>query len=220
MSFLSDPQRAQIAFQNATEQARRATNDIFNQFGLTRYNPSTGWTTANAASSFSPNNIVDTSGSVATIKQGQLDALASGKFGTSMGYGRLADVMGQASDNEYAATQDVRNRGLGAGKSGLVAQARAAAESNQGRAQANVGKEVISALGQTYGDYGTSFNNFQEARINAAGEGGNTQSEAMGGSTAANSASSGKPTNPGTRMYQRKNGYQWLGAKKGWVKSK
>lgn len=177
-----------MAFANAGKMAEQTTRDIFNQFGMTRFDPSTGWNTANAAGAFDPTKIMNFSGGVASINQGALDAAQAGKFGTSMGYGALASAMGQSADNEYAAVQNVRSRGLGGG--GLANQARAAAESQQGRAQAQVGKDLISALSKTYGDLGGSYNNYQSALSGQA-----AASAAQSSATAAET-----PTNtPGTQ---------------------
>jgi hypothetical protein len=220
MGTFTDAQRAEVAFGNATERAQQATRDIFNQFGMTRFNQNTGWSTSNSASAFDPTQIVSFSGGVAQINQGALDQAASGRFGTAMGYNRLGSVMNQSAENEYNATANVRNRGLGAGKGGLVNQARAAAESQQGRAQAGVGQELLAALGQQYGNYGGAYDDKETARLGYLASSASTNSDNQANSTAKSPATgtAGKPTAPGTKMYQRVNGFQWLGKTKGWVK--
>jgi hypothetical protein len=169
MSFFTDAQRAQMAFQNATQQAQQTTRDIFNQFGMTRVDSSGQWNTGTAAAAFDPTKVVNFTGGNASINQDTLSGLASGQFGTAFGYNTLQKTMGEAAGAEAGIMQNVRSRGLGGG--GLARQMQSAAESAQGRAQADVGKQMLAALGQNYGTVGQSYNDYQSALASTAGAG-------------------------------------------------
>ena len=240
MSFFTDAQRAQLAFQNATTQAQQTTKDIFNQFGMSRVDPNGNWSTANAASAFDPTRVVNFTGGNASINQAELDSLSAGKFGTGFGYNKLSQTMGSAAEQEAQVLQSVRSRGLGGG--GLMNQARAAAESSQGRMQAQTGKELIAALGQDYGTVGQSYNDYQAALAGTAGAGAMStagiQAESTTATPAAVTASANQgggssnvavgkvgspvnaPANP--KMYQNytgPGGFKWqFITNKGWVR--
>jgi len=219
MAFVSDSARAQSAFNTAIEQAKYTTRDIFNSFGLTRQDPSTGaWTTSSSSSAFDPSKLLSynaDTGAVST-NQAQIDALGRGEFGTAMGYNRMSNVIGQAGTREALAKANLRSRGLGRG--GLMSQAASAAESSQMQEQAGVGAELLAALGQTYGSVGGAVSDFYSGVIEGAGAGGQQVSAASAASSvnAPVAPTAGKPTTPGSKMYELKNGYRWMG-KKGWV---
>lgn len=195
MSFFTDAQRAQMAFQNATAQAQQTTRDIFNQFGMTRVTPSGQWTTGAAASAFDPTNVVNFTGGNASINQAALDNIASGQFGTAFGYNKLQQAMGESAGAESAAMTNLASRGVGGG--GLAKQTRAAAESMQGRAQADVGKQMLAALGQNYGTVGQSYNDYQAALAATAGAGAMSTAGVQAESPMATPASVTAPANQG-----------------------
>lgn len=241
MATFTDAQRATAAFQNATLQAQQATKDIFNQFGMTRLGPGGQWSTGAAASAFDPNNVVNFTGGNASINQGALDALSSGKFGSAFGYNTLQQTMGEAAGAEAAAMSGLRGRGIAGG--GLSKQIRSAAESAQGRTQADVGKQMLAALGQTYGTVGQAYNE-QQAALGAAVMGGasnvstteaNAPATAPPSVTASANQGGGKsnvaigkvgspvnaPANPKNQQrYTGPGGFKWqfIGGK-GWVRT-
>jgi hypothetical protein len=218
MAFTSDVDRAQAAFNSALKQAEYTTRDIFNSFGLSRQDPSTGaWNTATSSTAFNPANLTtyDANTGVVGINQEQINALGKGQFGTAFGYNRMSEAMGQGAVGEASAKAGLRSRGIMGG--GLAGQAASTAESQQTQQQAGVGADLLAALGQTYGSIGQGLTGLFSGAVETAGTGGQAISAAAGaGSTTA--PTSTKPTQPGSKMYDisadRK--WRWMGNASGW----
>ena len=178
MAFIPDSVRAQNAFNTALDQAKTTTRDLFSSFGLTKQDPQTGaWSSSIPGEAYSPSNIVtfNEETGVASINQTMLDAAKSGEFGTSFGYNRMSQAMGQGASREAQAAADVRGRGLGGG--GLGRQARAAAESQQAVEQTGVVSDLLSSLGQTYAGTAEKFGDWMGSRVEGAGAVGQSVAE-------------------------------------------
>ena len=223
MAILSDSDKAAAAFSTALDNAKTATQNLFNSYGLTAYSPSTGgWTTTSAGAAFDPNNLITRNADTGliTANTAALQGLNAGQFGTGFGYNQISDVIrtsGSEVANRLAGFQARNIRG------GLKAQGRAAGVGAQTRAQSNVLADFISKLGGVYGGVATETGNLMGSMIQTAGAGGQAVSDVAASTTgnapsSAPAATGGKPTAPGTRMYALQNGYRWMGNKKGWVK--
>ena len=178
MAFITDSVRAQNAFNTALDQAKTTTRDLFSSFGLTKQDPQTGsWSSSIPGQEYAPSNMVsfNQETGTATINQTALDAARSGEFGTSFGYNRMSQAMGQGASREAAAVADVRGRGLGGG--GLGRQARAAAESQQAVEQTGVVSDLLSSLGQTYAGTAEKFGDWMGSRVEGAGAVGQSVAE-------------------------------------------
>jgi len=180
---MSDASIAQAAFSTALEQARGATKNIFDSFGVSSKDPATGaWTTGAAGSAFDPSKVVqqDANG-VITTNQDYLNSLSTTGFGTGFGYNQMSSAMEQGAGNEAAVAANYRGRGLGGG--GLMNQARTAAESEQTRGQSGVAASLIEKLGQVYGNVATSASGYMGSMMDAASAAGVTDSTTLGGIT-------------------------------------
>jgi hypothetical protein len=220
MAFTSDVDRAQAAFNSALDQAKYTTRDLFNSFGLSRQDPSTGaWNTTTSSNAFNPANLVtyDANTGVVGINQAQVDQLASGQFGTAFGYNRMSEAMGAGASREALAKASLRSRGI---SGGLMSQAASTAEAQQTQQQAGVGAELLSALGQTYGGIGQGLTGLFSGAVETAGTGGQAISAAAG-NVSTSTPTNTKPSQPGSKMYDLSNDkkWRWMGAK-GWVSIK
>lgn len=211
MAFITDSVRAQNAFNTALDQAKTTTRDLFSSFGLTKQDPQTGaWSSSIPGEAYSPSNIVtfNQETGTASINQAMLDAAKSGEFGTSFGYNRMSQAMGQGASREAQAVADVRSRGLGGG--GLGRQARTAAESQQAVEQTGVVSDLLASLGQTYTGTAERFGDWMGSRVEGAGAVG----QSVAGTDATNpySAPAAAPTAaPAAAPAAQTSGYSKIG---------
>ena len=181
---MSDATIAAAAFDTAVKQAQGTTKSIFDSFGVTSADPTTGkWTTGAAGSAFDPSKVMqrDATTGIITPNQSYIDSLSTTGFGTGFGYNQMSNAMEQGAANEASVAASYRGRGLGGG--GLMNQARSAAESNQTRNQAGVAASLIAKLGETYGGVATSASNFMGTMVDTATVGGVTDSTTLAGTT-------------------------------------
>lgn len=196
----SDIDRAMQAWDTALVDAKYATKNLYNSFGLATAGPG-GWSTANSASAWDPSKLLtfnkDT-GIVGT-DQAALGQMGSAQFGVGFGYNKMTDVMGQGASNELTALANLRSRGVAGG--GLAQQARTAAESMQGRGQAGVVSDLISSLGQTYGNVASTVGAAYGSGIDTAAAGAASASDASAAATTTPPATATPP--PNAKAYQR-----------------
>lgn len=196
----SDIDRAMQAWDTALVDAKYATKNLYNSFGLTTAGPS-GWSTANSAAAWDPSKLLsyNQGTGIVSTNQAALDQMGSAQFGVGFGYNKMTDVMGQGASNELAALANLRSRGVAGG--GLAQQARTAAESSQGRAQAGVVSDLISSLGQTYGNVASTVGAAYGSGIDTAASGAASASDASAASTTSPPATATPPAN--AKNYQR-----------------
>ena len=196
---MSDATIAAGAFETAIKQASGATKSIFDSFGVTSKDPTTGnWTTSAAGSAFDPSRVVkqNADGTIVT-DQAYLDSLSTTGFGTGFGYNQMSSAMGAGAGNEAGVAASYRGRGLGGG--GLMNQARSAAESEQTRGQSAVAASLIEKLGQTYGGVATSASGYMSSMIDTASAAGVTDSTTLAGTTG-NAPTAPTPTAPAAKF--------------------
>lgn len=221
---------ANMAYLGALDRANRDAQTVLRNYGYVAPGAGGTYTTENLFGAFDPQTIIDpTTGEIDRAK-----FEAATKNISIGGTGRLADIQRQGADIEAEARAASAASGI---KGGLSQQATSLAEYQAGKALSAGKSEFLTAAGEAYAPIGGAFTNLQTAKAEAAtqAERQRLESERLAAESAKESSlfeslfgqpsatspanqSTARPTTPGTRMYERRNGWQWLG-KKGWKKT-
>lgn len=211
--------QAAIAYQDALNQAKNTQNALLRQYGFVAPDASGAYTIEGAQGAFDPNTLFDKA--TGGIDKTKLEQLA--KSLTVGGTGRIADISRAGASSEAEAAMEVRQRlGEGIG-GGLMAQRRGLAEAMTARQTGQAKSEFLAGLGQAMSPIGGAFQELKigEAYDKLAMEEAAASQAALPNITQVQTTNveptTKKPTEPGKRMYELKNGYRWLGSK-GWQK--
>ena len=215
--------KASVAYQDALNQARNAQNALLRQYGFTAPNVGGGYSVESAQRAFDPNTLFDkATGGIDTAKlQSLAGSLEAGPTGM------LADISRGGASAEAEAVLGARAAGIAGG--GLAAQRRRLAEAQTGAQLGQARSSFLAGLGEAMSPIGGAFQQLQiaQAEDKAAEEAAKAASATIpqqdlgelfapeapaGGGT----QGVGKPDRAGTRMYELKGGFRWMGAKKGW----
>jgi len=239
MSAVADnAMRASMAYRGAVEDYGNFVDATMRQYGWTMPDASGKYSVLGAQDAFDPDRVIqfDSAGKpVFGAEDAQrLAAMgASGQYGTT---GLFAQTAQAGAAEEAGVQAGVRARGLGA-RSGLARQAELAAET---AALQDIGQVSAGFFGDIMSKYGGLGKLYQDI---AAGEVTDAAIRAAQGSEnvavsdpvappvmpeaapvmpeaapAAPAAARGKPTGKG-RMYERRGKWQYMGNKRGWVKT-
>ena len=215
--------KASVAYQDALNQARNAQNALLRQYGFTAPNVGGGYSIESAQRAFDPNTLFDkATGGIDTAK---LQSLASSlQAGPT---GMLADISRGGASAEAEAVLGARAAGIAGG--GLAAQRRRLAEAQTGAQLGQARSSFLAGLGEAMSPIGGAFQQLQiaQAEDKAAEEAAKAASAtipqqdlgelfAPEAPTAGGAQGAGKPDRAGTKMYELKGGFRWMGAKKGW----
>jgi hypothetical protein len=211
--------QAAIAYQDALNQAKNMQNALLRQYGFVAPDASGNYSVEGAQSAFDPNTLFDKA--TGGIDQARLSQLVGG-LGVG-GTGRLADISRAGASSEAEAVMEVRQRlGEGIG-GGLMSQRRGLAEAMTAGQIGQAKSEFLAGLGEAMSPIGGAFQSLRiaEAQDKLAMEEAAASQAALPTITQVQTTNveptSKKPTEPGKRMYELKNGYRWLGSK-GWKK--
>lgn len=210
--------QAAIAYKDALNQANAMKNSLFRQFGFVAPNASGEYSTEAAQGAFDPNVL---------FKDGQLDQNELRRLAGSLsmgGSGMLADITRKGASDEADIVAEARSRGFGGDiGGGLLNQRRALAESQTSGNLTGAKNQFISSLGDAFSPISGAYQNIEIAKAQdkyaqesaAAMKNGLSSSVDLNAAMNAPAAGKVKPTERGTRMYELRNGYRWMGAK-GW----
>lgn len=237
MSAVADnAMRASIAYRDAVEDYGNFVDATMRQYGWTMPDASGEYSVLGAQDAFDPDRVIqfDSAGKpVFGAEDAQrLAAMgASGQYGTT---GLFAQTAQAGAAEEAGVQAGVRARGLGA-RSGLARQAELAAETaalqNIGQVSADFFGGIMSkygGLGKLYQDIATGEATDEAIRAAQASQNVGLSNPVAppvmpkaapaAAPEAAPAPASGKPTGKG-RMYERRGKWQYMGDKRGWVKT-
>lgn len=219
--------QAAVAYQDALNQARNAQNALLRQYGFTAPAVGGGYTIEAAQRAFDPNVLFDkATGGIDTARlQGLAGSLEAGPTGM------LADIGRGGAAAEAEAALGARSAGIAGG--GLAAQRRRLAEAQTGAQLGQARSSFLAGLGEAMAPIGGAFQQLQiaQAQDKAAEEAARAaaatlpqqvqpepenMAEFFAPEAAETSVAAGKPARAGTKMYELKGGFRWMGAKKGW----
>jgi len=214
---------AAVAYQDALNQARNTQNALLRQYGFTFPGADGQYTVEGAQTAFDPNTLFDRA--TGGINQARLQELTANlRTGPT---GVFGDISRGGATAEAEAVMGARAAGLGGG--GLAAQRRALAETQTAQQFATAKQQALTGLGEAMAPIGGAFQRLQIAQAEAKAQ--EEAAKATAGtipqqnlaelfapevSTGEVTQGGGKPDRAGTKMYELKGGFRWMGAKKGW----
>jgi hypothetical protein len=211
--------QAAVAYKNALDQAGVAKNALFRQYGFVAPNNMGDYSVEGAQQAFDPS---------ALFNDGRLDTAELQRLSGSLsvgGQGLLADISRAGASAEADVMAEAQSRGFGGEiGGGLTAQRRALAEAQTRGKVTGAKTQFVQGLAETFSPVAEAATNIQLANVQDkyATEAANAAMSALSSPVDIQGilnppAKPGvKPTENGTRMYELKNGFRWMG-KKGWV---
>ena len=220
---------ANLAYINATRRAQTDAEGLLRSYGYVAPGAGGSYSSDSLFGAFNPNKIINRD-------TGEIDENA---FNESIkdisigGSGRLADIQREGADIEAEARLASASGGI---RGGLASQRTNLAE-YQAAKNLSAGKtDFLNQVTQAYNPISGAFSNLKVAEADAATQKQLADAEAdrlakeqtaesdlftrlLGSPSATPPANQppAKPTSPGTRLYERRGPYQWLG-KQGWKK--
>jgi hypothetical protein len=155
MDLVTSTGAAAVAYQNALNQARNATNSLIRQFGFTRPDASGNYSVEAFQNAFDPNKLMNK-------ETGTLDEAALGNLvsGISVGgTGVLSDIARSGASTEAEMAMESRSRGLGTG--GLAAQRRGLAEAQTAGEMGSAKSQFIANIAQNLAPIGSAWQGLQ-----------------------------------------------------------
>jgi hypothetical protein len=155
MDLVTNTGAAAVAYQNALNQARNATNSLIRQFGFTRQDPSGNYTVEAFQNAFDPNKLMNKE--TGTLDEAALSNLVSGI--AAGGTGALSDIARSGASTEAEMVTEARARGLGTG--GLAAQRRSLAEAQTAGQMGSAKSQFVANIAQNLAPIGSAWQDLQ-----------------------------------------------------------